>query len=325
MTGVAPGWYKDPAEPTTQRYWDGEGWIGESIPADAPAPDGPPEVTSPAPPAPVTPAAAVTPAAPRTPMPVPEPPPAVSGPSASPGVPGVGGPPVSPGAGGPPQPGAPYPYPYPYPYPAYPVQIAPPAPKPHGFPVASLGARLLARLIDIAAVFGLSAVVTSWFVIQWWREMQPWFSEVLRRVGNNESTADVAQPERAGNLLLVIVLLIAALWFAYEVPTIANTGQTPGKRMMGIRVMRLESDQSLGFGRSIRRWNLFGLSTLLWTCFGIGFLIQFAVAFSPVLNWPLHLGLHDRSAATVVVQVGRPAAGTPTSTDKPARSEEEAK
>ncbi len=32
MTSVAPGWYKDPADPTTQRYWDGEGWLGAALP-----------------------------------------------------------------------------------------------------------------------------------------------------------------------------------------------------------------------------------------------------------------------------------------------------
>ena len=48
MSSVAPGWYKDPAEPTTQRYWDGEGWVGPPIPADATPPDGPPPVDEPA-------------------------------------------------------------------------------------------------------------------------------------------------------------------------------------------------------------------------------------------------------------------------------------
>ncbi|RQW93759.1 DUF2510 domain-containing protein, partial [Micromonospora globispora] len=24
---VQPGWYVDPADPETRRYWDGEGWI----------------------------------------------------------------------------------------------------------------------------------------------------------------------------------------------------------------------------------------------------------------------------------------------------------
>src|SRR5436305_5327973 len=42
MTEIAPGWYKDPAEPTTQRYWDGEGWIGDPLPADLTPPPGPP-------------------------------------------------------------------------------------------------------------------------------------------------------------------------------------------------------------------------------------------------------------------------------------------
>jgi uncharacterized RDD family membrane protein YckC len=317
MTGVASGWYKDPVEPTTQRYWDGEGWVGDAIPVDAPTPDGPPEVTpvqhKPPEPQPVSP--------PKSPPGSPLGSPLGSPPGSAPGSPTTVVPPATEAPADLPSP----PPGTPYPYPAYPVRLAGPIPRPHGFPVASLGARLLARLIDIVAVFGLSAVVTSWFVVQWWQEMQPYLAEYTRRLSNSESTMDIARPDRAGDLLLVIVLLITALWFAYEVPTIANTGQTPGKRMMGIKVMRLESDQSLGFGRSIRRWNLFGLSTLLWTCLGVGFLIQLAVSFSPVLNWPLHLGLHDRSAATVVVQVGRPAAGPPTSTDNPSRSEEEVK
>ena len=36
-----PGWYRDPAEPTTQRYWDGDGWVGDSLPIDATPPEGP--------------------------------------------------------------------------------------------------------------------------------------------------------------------------------------------------------------------------------------------------------------------------------------------
>ncbi|PZF85672.1 DUF2510 domain-containing protein, partial [Micromonospora endophytica] len=37
---VAPGWYVDPADPQTRRYWDGEGWIGAPIPVDATPPAG---------------------------------------------------------------------------------------------------------------------------------------------------------------------------------------------------------------------------------------------------------------------------------------------
>jgi len=42
VSDISPGWYKDPADASVQRYWDGEGWLGDPIPADAPAPPGPP-------------------------------------------------------------------------------------------------------------------------------------------------------------------------------------------------------------------------------------------------------------------------------------------
>ena len=44
MSSLPAGWYTDPADTTTQRYWDGEGWLGKAIPADATPPDGPPPV-----------------------------------------------------------------------------------------------------------------------------------------------------------------------------------------------------------------------------------------------------------------------------------------
>ena len=29
MSSLPAGWYKDPADTSTQRYWDGEGWLAE--------------------------------------------------------------------------------------------------------------------------------------------------------------------------------------------------------------------------------------------------------------------------------------------------------
>jgi uncharacterized RDD family membrane protein YckC len=176
-----------------------------------------------------------------------------------------------------------------------------PSAMPHGRAVAGLGSRLVARLIDIAALLLINAAVTGWFVYQWLDEMLPVSREWWRRVQASESTSDIVQPERAGTLQVVILILIAALWFAYEVPAIANTGQTLGKRLLKIKVMRMESEEPIGFGRAIRRWNPLGLSVLLWTC-GVGFLLQFLDSLSPVIDWPLHRAFHDRSAGTVVVR-----------------------
>ncbi len=178
-------------------------------------------------------------------------------------------------------------------------------PRPHGYTLASPGARLVARLIDIGAVFLLNVAVNGWFVYQYWLEIRPTIVEAWRRALTNEppSMADLPQPgPDAGNLQIVIVLIAAALWFAYEVPAIANTGQTPGKRLLNIKVVRLESDQPLGFGRSFRRWNTMGLPTLLWICF-VGFILQFIDALFVAIDRPLHQAIHDKSAHTVVVAV----------------------
>ncbi|GGM39658.1 RDD family protein [Dactylosporangium sucinum] len=366
-----PGWYKDPVDPEVQRYWDGEGWLGEPIPASEPAPDGPPEgaeapdwARKPTASAPSDssssgsasgseeatsaggPAAPVAwpPSAPWTPGPgMPDPgTPASDAPASgasgsaapaawtSPVKPGTPlpqgavvlppGTPVPPGGFKPGQlppgaiilpPGTPLP-PGLMPQGSVPsgaVQVLLPPQialagqgvvKPHGRAIAGLGSRLLARLIDIAIVGLLNAAVTGWFIYQWLQEVAPYWREYYHRLQNEQSTGDLVAPERQGYLQVVILILIAALWFAYEVPSIANNGQTVGKRLLKIKVMRLESEEPLGFGRAIRRWNPLGLSVLLWTC-GVGFLLQFLDSLSPVIDWPLHRAFHDRSAGTVVV------------------------
>ena len=111
-------------------------------------------------------------------------------------------------------------------------------------------------------------------------------------------------PDRARFLMALIPVVAAALWLAYEVPSIAQRGQTLGKRVVGIKVLPLESTEPLGFARALRRWNPLGLPVLLWIC-GIGFILQIVDAISPCLGGPLQLALHDRSARTVVVHVGR--------------------
>ncbi|MEV4131195.1 RDD family protein [Dactylosporangium sp. NPDC049742] len=300
---TAPGWYKDPVDSAVQRYWDGEGWIGDAIPADAVAPEGPPAVAPPPvepPPQPVPQMGAVI-LPPGTPVPPGGFPPGQLPPGAIVLPPGT---PLPPGA----QPQGTLP---PGGYPTGAVQVLlppqafaglnPAAAMPHGRQVAGLGARLLARLVDIAALLLINAVVTGWFVYQYLREMWPVFQESYDRYLANESPSDVVPPDRANSLQVVILILIAALWFAYEVPAIANNGQTLGKRLLKIKVMRLESEERIGYGRAIRRWNPLGLSVLLWTC-GVGFVLQFLDSLSPVIDWPLHRAFHDRSAGTVVVR-----------------------
>ncbi|MGX4658219.1 RDD family protein [Micromonospora sp. SCSIO 07396] len=323
---VQPGWYVDPAEPTTRRWWDGEGWIGTPIPVDATPPDGPPPPEpEPAaePPAPTSPAGATPvsgqhpPVAPGTPA-VPGPPwagqpgagrPWAGQPDA--GQPGPGQPWTGqPGATGQPwagqpgvgQPGGPPPG---WPYPTWPGR--PPEPRPHGVPLAGYGARLLARLIDFGVVFALNAVVNGWFVWRYFEETAPYLREAVRRAMAGDSSREglPAIGEQAGGLQIAILVIATALWFAYEVPTMAAGGQTLGKRLLRIRAVPVDADQPLGFGRATRRWSTMGMPTLLWFCCGFGLLLQFVDAVSALFDHPLRQALHDKRAQTVVVQVPR--------------------
>ncbi|MGI5524296.1 RDD family protein [Micromonospora sp. CA-259024] len=293
---VQPGWYVDPADTETRRYWDGEGWLGAPIPVDATPPDGPPPVEPP--PAPVTPA---PPAASAAPGPATVPPgwPPHHGPQPGYG-PGWGPQAAPPGWG--PQGGPPGWVPPPG-HPGWPVR--PPEPRPHGFTLAGYGRRFTARLIDFGLVFALNVLVNGWFVWRWLQEWAPYWQEVFRRAARGDTSAEgLPMPSNQSDLLLVVILVIAtALWLAYEVPAMAAGGQTIGKRVMRIRAVPIAADEPLGFGRAMSRWSSLGLPTLLWYCAGIGLVLQLVDALSPLFDHPLRRALHDKRARTVVVEV----------------------
>jgi uncharacterized RDD family membrane protein YckC len=322
---VQPGWYADPAEPTTQRYWDGEGWIGAPLPVDATPPPGPPEeepepAGEDAPTAPsdsTTGSAAGTPAGDLGAAAGDRPAngtPATGGQSPLPGQPPYGQPgsDLPPGgiAGWPPANGAPGGTPPPgWVYHQYGLQ-APPPPRPHGLPLAPFGPRLAARLIDIGVLLLLNVAVNGFFVWRLVQDIRPFADELMRRSMAGDSSAEgMPATGQAEGLQVVILLIAAALWFAYEVPALANGGQTFGKRLMGVKVVPLAADERLGFGRSLRRWNLLGLPTFLWGCCGVGLLLQLVDCAFPLFDRPLRQALHDKRAQTVVVAV--PRAATP--------------
>ncbi|MEV7330742.1 RDD family protein [Micromonospora sp. NPDC093244] len=328
---VQPGWYVDPADPETRRYWDGEGWLGAPIPVDATPPDGPPPPEPPpVPVAQAAPDAAATNAG--------WPPHAGSGPAAGHGVPQGHGAPSphgpQPGPGWEPQAGPPGWSPQAGP-PGWTPQGAPPGwspqgvppgwpgrppePRPHGLRLAGYGRRFAARLIDFTIVFALNAVVNGWFVWRLIEEMLPYWREVFRRAfAGDTSTDNLPQiGEQAGLLQVVILLIATALWLAYEVPAMASHGQTFGKRVMRIRAVPLAADQPLGFARAFGRWTTMGLPTLLWYCAGLGLILQLVDALSPLFDHPLRQALHDKRVQTVVVEVPASPAPAPSNDDQP--------
>jgi uncharacterized RDD family membrane protein YckC len=93
-----------------------------------------------------------------------------------------------------------------------------------------------------------------------------------------------------------LVLGVAGL--AYEVGfTIAWAGQTPGKRALGIRIIAV--DGTLSSGRLVIRALVPHVANVPGPLGGL----LAIVVFAPILRRPLHRGLHDHAAGTVVTSL----------------------
>lgn len=335
MSSLPAGWYPDPADTSTQRYWDGDGWLGKAIPADAVPPDGPLMEAEPPAPAPEQP---VSPQPGQHPQPGQYPPPGWAPPGAQPPAqpptgwhqpppawqqpqPGWQQPPAGyqqppagwqqPPAGFQPpqqqpvgwhQPPPPGWQPHPGMQPPHAYLYPMPEARPHGMALAGLGQRLVARLIDIAIVLLLNVVVNGWFAYQWWQDFHPMYSHYMDQVMAG-GEPDMLQPTaQMSTLQMAIILIATLLWLLYEAPSIAGRGQTLGKMIVGIKVVGLDSTAPIGFGRAFRRWAQLGAWTLLWWCL-VGFVMQFLDSLSPTFDPRLRQAWHDKAAATVVVTV----------------------
>ncbi|WP_202235624.1 RDD family protein [Actinacidiphila reveromycinica] len=182
------------------------------------------------------------------------------------------------GQGGPPPGGAPahapggYGYPYPpagYGYPAgaygYPAAGGLPPGMP---PPAGWGARLGAMVLD-GLMFHL--VPTGLFLAGYGRfaakQVDAWDACDARGIPHAQCAAPHV-PTGSAVLILVgaLLSLAAVLFLSYRE---GRTGQTPGKRIVGVRLLREADGSALGFGRAFGRRVLHGLDAL--PCF-LGFL-----------------------------------------------------
>ena len=259
---IAPGWYPDPIDPSVQRYWDGEQWIGEPIPADQTPPSTPPPADPPAHPQPAY-QTAQNHSAPEAPS------------ATQPGHLGAG---PAPSRYGDPRAEQTI-------TPIFPDQLAP------------VSARFIARCIDLLAVLGLNIVVNGWFVYQWWQEMAPVYAEMQRWLAGQIEEMPVAT-DRAASLQYAIFAIGFGLWFAYEVPALASTGQTLGKRLLAIKVSGPDGKDGIGWRAAFSRWSFMAVPNLLWPC-----LVPLQVADALWCTWdkPLAQCLHDKWAHTIVV------------------------
>jgi uncharacterized RDD family membrane protein YckC len=224
------GWYRDPADPTQERFWDGGAWTATTRPAGSGA--GPSDTAATA--ATTTPAA--TPRAGRPLRWVPGPWPS------KPAAASTGDRPPT-GLAGDPHPGLVVAYPPP-----------PPPPPPSGYGNltnrCSRTRRALAGLLD-------RVVVTGPFLVS--------YALLLTALQSDEPD------ETTGGIALLFVL--SGLWmvvsaFVDLVVLQGRSGQSVGKRVLRIRLVRDHDGQPLGIGGALARW-LIGAAFAFLTC-GIG-------------------------------------------------------
>ena len=203
---------------------------------------------------------------------------------------------------------------------AYPFPIQA---RPHGYALAGLGPRLVARLIDIAIVLLLNIVVNGYFAYQWMQEFLPIYrAEMDDMRAGGSAFEDVPASGRMEALTWAMLIIATLLWLLYEAPAIGTRGQTLGKRIMRIKVVALENTEPLGFGRAFGRWARLGLWTPAWFCFFIGFVIQLIDSLSPVFDQQLRQAFHDKTARTVVIALPPPGMPQPVDAGVGSASEE---
>jgi uncharacterized RDD family membrane protein YckC len=146
---------------------------------------------------------------------------------------------------------------------------------PAGVQVATMGQRLLAKLVDIA--IGIVATVVVGLIF-----------------GGGS-----LMPEEAGQLSVNpgATLVTLLVWGAYEVTLIAQRGQTVGKQVVGIKVLREVDGAIPGWGPAGLRWLIQVVGYVL--CL----LPLFVVWLSPLFDKSgKQQGWHDKVARTVVIK-----------------------
>ena len=156
-----------------------------------------------------------------------------------------------------------------------PVQPSGPAP---GIRFASSGARLVAFFVD---GFILGLIVSIFYVIGF----------VVLAAGvtvNGRGSATLGAGFGIGMIVMLIGVVVGLLWKPWFW---SHGGQTPGYKMLGMRLVRSVDGGPVGFGTAILRIFGYLVSGVL---FDLGFIW--------IIFDSQHQGWHDKIAGTVVIQ-----------------------
>ncbi len=106
-------------------------------------------------------------------------------------------------------------------------------------------------------------------------------------------------PEDLGPELTRLLTLVGFVFLAvYELVPTALWGRTPGKAIVGTRIVGIGDEEPPGWSRAILRWIL---PALAFQVHVVGWALALLVRAALALD-PLRRGVHDRLAGTIVVR-----------------------
>jgi uncharacterized RDD family membrane protein YckC len=294
------GWYDDPENPDTLRYFDGVVWTNHTSPKTSPSAaqstiglaQQSPQQTQP------------VPQAPTQQLPYGQPPQQQYGqPPYGQQAPYGQQPPYGPAPQyGPPQAD------YRAMPPAYATNFGIKT-TPDGVPLASYGQRVGAWLIDSVIQVLITTVAAWYWISQFVTWYTSWFTELMNEAETGvQPTVDQSQltTEIAG-LVLPITLVSFLVTVVYQVAFLTWKGATPGKMALGIAVRLRDRPGNPSLLVALKRQTVYIAAQLFGLIPGIGTISPLATFLD--LLWPLwddkRQALHDKVAATNVVVTRR--------------------
>jgi uncharacterized RDD family membrane protein YckC len=198
----------------------------------------------------------------------------------------------APGAGYPPPPGGYSVPPTALPRYGYPSGgFRPPGPVgPGGTPLAEPWQRLVAYLLDSLIV---GAVLLIPVLLLFAALFAVFFTSI--QAGSPPGAAEILLLEVVGFAIILPLQIIAS--YVYYVRMCHKTGQTVGKRVMKIRVVRAVDGGAIDLRVAKRRWIVQHVSAV------VAFYFNLADALWLLWDQPYRQCLHDKCAETLVVQV----------------------
>jgi uncharacterized RDD family membrane protein YckC len=149
--------------------------------------------------------------------------------------------------------------------------------------LASIGQRIGARLLD-GLIIGLPLTVLVF------------------------AASDVSEDRKTISTPLWVQLVAAVVSALYEIVLIRTWGQTVGKRVLGIKVVRITDGALPDWTASIVRYVLPVVPVLI-PVSGV-FLLSIVIYLVAIVH-PLRQGWHDRAAGTIVVKADSPSRPSP--------------